>query len=121
MSQVLIVEDDHDLQDLYRIALSKTGREITAVSDGSSAVSLMQNPLFDPHLIILDINMAKGISGLGLLSMLRDNPRLNRVPVVVVTANDLYRDYAMRAGAKAFLVKPVKIADMADLANQLGA
>src|SRR5262249_25454800 len=121
MSQVLIVEDDQDLQDLYRIALSKSGREITAVSDGSSAVNLMQNTRFDPHLILLLINIAKGISGLGLLSMLQNNPKLNQVPVVVITARDLYRDYALRAGARAFLVKPVNIAVMADLANQFGA
>src|SRR5256885_343930 len=120
MSQVMIVEDDRDLLTLYRLALTKKGREITTLSDGSSAVDMLQNPGYCPDVIFVDVNMSTGISGLGLIDMIRQDPRLNCVPVVVVTANDMYRDTALDAGARAFLVKPVRIAEIADLANKLG-
>ena len=117
--EVRMADDNPVVLAAFEMKLKLSGfTVVTTPAAGEVARTVEKN---GSELIILDINMAKGISGLGLLNMLRDNPRLNRVPVVVVTANDLYRDYAIRAGAKAFLVKPVKIADMADLANQLGA
>jgi two-component system, OmpR family, response regulator len=121
MSQVMIVEDDKDLLNLYRIVLSKKGREIVTVSDSADAINLLQNPMFTPNVIIVDINISAGMSGLGLLNIIRQDPRLYCVPVMVVTANDMYRDPALKAGARAFLVKPVKITDIAELANKFGA
>jgi len=121
MSHIMIVEDDPDLLDLYRLALSQNGREITALCDPVSAVDLIQNPQFNPTLIFLDINMQKGISGLGLMSLIASTGRLTHVPVVVVTANDIYKEYALKAGAREFMVKPIKITDMAAIANRFNA
>ena len=120
MSHVMIVEDDKDLLNLYRIALSKKGRDIATLSDGASALDMLQTPTFFPDVIFIDINMTTGISGFGLLNWIRQDPRLNCVPVVVVTANDMYRETALNAGARAFLTKPVRIAEIAALANKLG-
>ena len=120
MSSVMIVEDDKDLLNLYRIALSKKGREIATLSEGTSALDMLQNPTFNPDVIFMDINMTTGISGFALMNWIRQDPRLNGVPVVVMTANDLYRDSALKAGARVFLTKPVRIAEIAALANNLG-
>ena len=121
MSHILIVEDDPDLLDLYTFTLARTGREITALYDPVSAIDLIQNPQFNPDLIFLDINMRAGISGLGLMSLIASTTRLKHVPVVVVTANDIYKEYALKAGAREFLVKPIRISDMADIANRFDA
>jgi CheY-like chemotaxis protein len=120
MSHILVVEDDHDLLELYGFALSKRGRTITAASDSVTASSYLRNPYFCPDVIFLDINMNTGVSGLGLMQMIRLDPRLSHIPIVIVTANDQYRDYALSQGAWDFLVKPVKISELAAIANKLG-
>jgi CheY-like chemotaxis protein len=121
MSQVLIVEDDKDLLNLYRIALSKKGRDIVTVVDGVSAIDMLEDPTYNPSVVFLDINLSHGISGLGIMQRLKNDPRLRQIPVVIVTADDGHRDYAMRMGAHEFMVKPVRIADMAAVATKLGA
>jgi CheY-like chemotaxis protein len=121
MSQVLIVEDDIDLLNLYRIALSRKGRDISTVTDGISALDMLEDPNFNPSVVFLDINLSRGVSGLGIMQRLKNDPRLRQIPVVVVTADDGHRDYAMRMGAQEFMVKPIRIAEMAAIASKLGA
>jgi two-component system alkaline phosphatase synthesis response regulator PhoP len=121
MSQVLIVEDDKDLLNLYRIALSKKGRDIATVVDGVSAIDMLEDPTYNPSVVFLDINLSRGISGLGIMQRIKNDPRLSQIPVVIVTADDGHRDYALRMGAREFMVKPIRIAEMAAVAAKLGA
>jgi CheY-like chemotaxis protein len=74
----------------------------------SAAISLLRN--FVPQFICLDINMP-GVDGTEILAYLKREPRLMKVPVVVITSDDQpeTRQRVMRGGAHAMLIKPATI------------
>ena len=104
--KILIVEDDHDVRLGYHIRLKANGYDTFFAADSLS--SIMEARKHKPDLIILDLGLPGG-DGFVVLERLRANLRLAVVPVVVVTARDPHsnRDRALKAGAKAFLQKPV--------------
>ena len=118
MSTVLLVEDDRDLLFLYRVTLNKYGHTIKEASDARIALDLLDDPHYLPDIIFLDINMVVGLSGYGLIEEIRKRPRLNKVEIVVVTANDQYRTQVMEKGVRHFLVKPINILEMVALADR---
>ncbi|MEA2093343.1 MAG: response regulator, partial [Pseudomonadota bacterium] len=58
--RVLLVDDDRSLLRLLSMRLTAAGYEVTAVEGGEQA--LVQLPLFNPHLIITDLQMG-GMDG----------------------------------------------------------
>jgi CheY-like chemotaxis protein len=73
-----------------------------------------------PDIIFLDINMP-GLSGHEVLGFVKREPRLENVPVVIVTSDD-QPETAQRvkqAGAKAIIIKPVSIDVLEDVLNNL--
>jgi CheY-like chemotaxis protein len=119
MSQILVVEDDRDMLTLYRLVLSKKGRTIRAVQDGASALETLKESDYTPDVVFLDINLKAGISGFGVIEHMRQEPETQKIPIVVITANDLHRDYALKRGIEYFLVKPVDIDTLEDIADRL--
>lgn len=82
MSKLLIVEDNADYRELLISFLENEGYEVTAVSDGGSAVTTANDTVFD--LIILDI-MLLGIDGYEVCRRIREK---SDVPVIMLTALD---------------------------------
>jgi CheY-like chemotaxis protein len=126
---VLLVEDRPDDVLLLQRVLKRTGsaplaqvvgtgEECVAYLDGRDEYADRQTfPL--PALMFLDLKLP-GMSGFEVLSWMRQQPRFDRVQVVVLTASphsiDVYRAYEL--GANSFLAKPV---DLASLENALKA
>jgi CheY-like chemotaxis protein len=85
--------------------------------------SLSQAQTHKPDLIILDLGLPAG-DGFVVLDRLRALPHLAVIPVIVVSARDpvANRDRALKAGARAFLQKPVDNDKLLDLIDEcLGA
>ncbi|MDB5169376.1 MAG: DNA-binding response regulator VicR [Candidatus Saccharibacteria bacterium] len=55
MANILIVEDDKDLNNAYRIILESAGYTVESAFDGKEALEALKN--FDPDLILLDLLM----------------------------------------------------------------
>lgn len=55
MARILIVEDDRDLNNAYRIILENEGHEIAVAYDGQEALDVLKH--FSPDLILLDLLM----------------------------------------------------------------
>ncbi len=121
MIHVFVIEDDPDLLFLYHEALSKLGRTVTEVQDGTEALDILENSDYTPAVVFLDINMASGISGFKILETIHQIPRLAHTEVVIVTANDQNRAYAESKGVRHFRVKPFSVADITALADELCA
>ena len=70
-----------------------------------------------PSLILLDLNMPN-VNGTEFLELLRDEPALSSIPVVILTTSDDERDIATSyaLGANAYLVKPSAFDDMVSVA-----
>ncbi len=55
MAQILVVEDDHDLNNAYSIILRHEGHEVAEAFDGKEAIAKLND--FAPDLILLDLLM----------------------------------------------------------------
>jgi two-component system sensor histidine kinase and response regulator WspE len=109
MSRILVVEDDADLQFIYDNTLSRKGHDVLGARRAEDAFALLATERFD--LVILDINLPDR-SGLRILESIRQDARLQAVPVVVVSANEQYGDQTAALGARYFMIKPVPLVDL---------
>jgi two-component system alkaline phosphatase synthesis response regulator PhoP len=102
--RILLVEDDVGLGEAYQARLEAEGFEVMHCSDGEKALQSAVD--FLPDLILLDI-MMPNISGLDVLDILRNTPKLNKVKVIVLTALGLPSDQkrAKDLGADDYMIK----------------
>ena len=111
MSEGLIIDDNRQTADAIQQML--TLLELPArVAYGSSAAMAVLGSMI-PRFVCLDINMP-GVDGTEVLAYIRRDPRLRKVPVVVITADDQpeTRQHVLRGGAQAMLIKPATIDSM---------
>jgi CheY-like chemotaxis protein len=107
---LLVEDDDLDVMNVHR-ALSQAPEvaSITVARDGIEALKLLRSGglAIERLVILLDLRMPR-MSGLDLLRELRADPRLKRVPTVILTTSDdpHDRDAAFCLGAAGYFVKP---------------
>src|SRR5262245_53475016 len=83
---VLIVEDDFDFRDALQTLLTLHGLEVSCAFDGREALDLLHRGL-DPCVILLDMMMPR-MSGAAFRQAQLQDPRLEAIPVVVLSASD---------------------------------
>jgi CheY-like chemotaxis protein len=107
--RILIVEDDESSGLLLQDYLQIVGHSVEHLLDGADFLQRVRT--FKPHLILLDVNLPGGYSGLDLLKNLRQQPELEGLPVVMVTAKTMTEDRqcCLDAGANDYLSKPIGI------------
>jgi CheY-like chemotaxis protein len=110
---ILLVEDDPGDIVLVREAFDhdKVRNELRVASDGVYALEQLRDPDQSvPDLILLDLNLPR-MDGRELLAKIRADPRLTRIPVVVLTTSDaegdILRSYELHANA--YVTKPVDL------------
>ena len=108
MAEGLIIDDNRQTADALQQMLGLLDLPAKVAYGSSPAMSMLAS--FVPGFICLDINMP-GVDGTEVLAYIRREPRLMRVPVVVITSDDQpeTRQHVMRGGAQAIVVKPVTI------------
>ena len=109
MTEALIIDDNRSTADALCQMLIVIGFKARVAYGSSAAMSILGSG-FTPQFIFLDLNMP-GVAGTEILAFLRREPRLRRVPVVVVTSDDQpeTRTKVLRLGAKAIVIKPATI------------
>lgn len=110
--QVLIVDDQQSMRELTRHCLKQMGISKVAVAkSGEEALDVLGKTKFD--LIVSDWNM-DGISGLELLTKIRNNPILGKLPFIMATGQKEKGQIvaAKEAGANNYIVKPFSTADL---------
>lgn len=127
---ILHVEDDSNDVLLFRHACQKAGvaPDVQVVNDGEEAIAYLKgeqrfgdrakHPL--PKVVLLDLKMPR-VSGFEVLSWMRLEPSMRRVPVVVLTSSNHEADVqrAYEAGANSYLVKPVGFHSLVDLVRTI--
>jgi len=104
MDKILIVEDDLFFRELFLEILMAEGYEVDAASCGSAAFELMANQRYG--LVITDLIMPD-ISGMEILSRVRENDPSIDVIMVTGNANLESAIFALKHGARDYLIKPV--------------
>lgn len=117
MATILVCDDEPALRELMRAAIGSGHRYLEA-PDAETAYEAMRYAR--PDLVLLDV-MLPGASGIDVLRVIRADPELEAVPVVVVSAWDGEEDRrsAEDAGADAFVAKPFLPEELGALAAQL--
>ena len=104
----LIIDDNRQTADALQQMLAVLDLSARVAYGSSPAISVLGS--FIPRFICLDINMP-GVDGTEILAYLKREPRLMRVPVIVITSDDQpeTRQRVMQGGAEAILIKPATI------------
>ena len=89
--------------------------QAVSVRDGIDMIERLH-----PDLVLVDLHLPDG-SGLEVAEWMRTRPMLVRVPVVVVSADStqVQRDAATVAGVRAYLAKPIRLAETLQLLDEL--
>ena len=107
MKRVLVVDDEPTIRELVAEALRDSGYWVDTAAHGAEALQLMHGGP-PPHAIVLDLMMPR-LDGTGFVELMRLNPRLASVPVVLVTAAYGAAEAAERIGARACVSKPFEL------------
>lgn len=100
---ILVVEDDHDIRVGVRMLLEDEGFRVLTVTDGRSALELLERAPEPPRLILLDL-MLPVMDGWHFAKLVRKRPRLAGIPIVIMSA---YEDPPPPEGVVGFIKKPV--------------
>lgn len=103
---VLVVEDDEHIAHLLRFMLERSQYRVDLARDGRAARQYIESrPV--PRVVLLDM-MLPYIDGFELVSLLRQQPGWQAVPVIMLTAKTQEQDIvrALDAGANDYIVKP---------------
>jgi two-component system OmpR family response regulator/two-component system alkaline phosphatase synthesis response regulator PhoP len=103
MAKVLLVEDDVDLQNLYREKLEHEGFQVFGASSGAQALTILNDK--KPNVVMLDIMLPGGLNGFDVLEQIRSNDDYKKVPVLVITSLDNQKEIALSVGANDIVVK----------------
>jgi CheY-like chemotaxis protein len=118
---ILLVEDDPSDVNFTSEALkeSQVNMVMTVARDGNEALDMLfRRPPFDsarrPDLILLDLNLPRR-DGREVLTIIKSDPGLCEIPVVVLTTSsdpdDIHSSY--RAHANCFITKPIDLEQFA--------
>ena len=110
--RVLIVDDNFMTVELVTIVLEEDA--IVVASAGNAIQALEQIPLFEPDLILMDIQLP-GMDGLELTGLLKQDPTKQHIKIVAFTASAMKSDEArmLAAGCDGYVSKPFDIRTLA--------
>lgn len=105
-ARILLVEDNPTNVELVGFLLEMAGYAVLVAEDGAQGLALAQAE--HPDLILSDLQMPV-MDGFEMLRHIREDPQLNDVPVIAVTAFSMSGDRTrvMMAGFDGYLSKPV--------------
>jgi CheY-like chemotaxis protein len=117
--RVLLAEDNPVNQQVAQLMLGKLGHRVDTVGNGLEAVEACRRVPYDA--VFMDVQMPE-MDGLEATRMIRaELPADRPVPIVAMTAGVMSEDRAacMAAGMTAFLSKPIRLNDLAEVLLQV--
>ncbi len=104
---VLVVDDDREIAETLRFALTEVGYEVSVAIDGNQGLAYVEAK--NPDLIILDMMMPRR-SGFLVLERLRQLSEIP-APVIMITGNEgtRHQEYAEMLGVDDYIHKPFAI------------
>lgn len=110
MARVLLVEDERSLRELIYEALANSGHEPTIAENGVQAIRQLEEHEFD--VVISDISMPEGVSGIDLAEYIRTR---NLSSKVILVSGHARAQLPPLPGQTVFLPKPYRIRQLLEL------
>jgi|GEM_PF-817319 len=86
--KLLIVDDNKGCSDLYKLRFTDGGWDVSIAYSAEAAIQMLTNTDFMPDAMLLDLMLPK-MQGDELLGIIRKDPKLKNIVVVVLTALNL--------------------------------
>lgn len=117
--KLMLVDDNQDLLDFLREAMSESFAEIITVTGGKEAMGEIASDRL-PDIIVSDVNMPEG-DGFWLCNELKGNDKYSHIPFVLLTARgeEQSQSESYRLGADGFLGKPFEVETLMELVRGL--
>lgn len=113
---VCIVDDNEDIRDIYRLKFEQEGFLAVTAKDGEEGLRIIKAER--PDIILLDVEMPV-LDGIGVLNILKGDPDLVKIPVVILSnidSEDMFQKVSDLGAAEYYLVKsltdPQKVVDI---------
>jgi len=105
LKHVLVVDDDYEVTESLRHALTREGFKVSTAGDGNLGIAHAETQ--KPDILILDMMMPKR-SGFLVLEYLRQSENSSTIPVIMITGNEgnRHRQYAELLGVSDYIHKP---------------
>ncbi len=115
----ILIEDSATTRALIRAVVEEMD-DFNIVEAGSGFEALKLLPSLNFNLIITDINMPD-INGLELISFVKNNPRYNHIPLIIVSTERSEEDKkrGMALGATAYITKPFKAQELQEVIKRV--
>ena len=103
--RILVVDDEEDILELVRFNLARDGYSVICTTSGEETLSIARKE--HPDLIVLDL-MLPGIDGLDVAKILKNDPQIKDIPIVMLTAKGEEPDIVtgLELGADDYVTKP---------------
>jgi CheY-like chemotaxis protein len=102
---VLLVDDEPDQVEMYRLGLEASGFEVVHAYNGADAVTRARD--HRPHAVVLDVRLPD-MTGWEVCAALKADPRTEHIPIIILTAaaRASLPQQAVAAGCASYLLKP---------------
>lgn len=111
MAKVLVIEDEELMIKALEFRLKKDGYEVDLARDGAQGIELLSENSYD--LVITDL-MMPFVSGLEVVSHIKNNPMIKDTPVIILSSIGLERVImeAFELGVDDFITKPFNLGEL---------
>jgi CheY-like chemotaxis protein len=117
-SSVLVVDDEVDTAEMLVEMMRVSGYHVFKSSGGRQAIQMVARE--KPDVVLLDV-MMPDMSGLDVLRYMRHDPRLQKIPVIILSAKCMPSDVksGLDAGADLYLNKPVSCEELCSAVEEV--
>jgi CheY-like chemotaxis protein len=114
--KILVVDDEENIRILYKLDLEDEGYEVEIASSGEEALEKLK--VFPADLVTLDIKMP-GIGGIETLHQIKSMPGERRIPVILCTAFEEYKQDFSTWASEAYVVKSHDLTELKNIIKNL--
>lgn len=104
MKTIIIVDDDADILDVFKLIFERAGYTVTVFNNGDA---VLNNKFDEPDIFIIDKQLS-GADGLDLCRYLKSRKLNHNTPIIIFSASPYIEKQVAEAGADDFLEKPFK-------------
>ena len=116
---ILCIEDEREMIELFKIILGRRGYRVSGALGGEEGIQRAEE--LEPDLILLDL-MMPGLDGWEVLQRMRADEKLQKIPVIIVTAKSQEIDRVLAlhvAQVNDYVTKPFGPQDLIDSVNRV--